>query len=123
MCDYSLETYRSRPARKGEKYTLIQFESGSIGFASPGDCMTAVCVQSDTRLRLAGIPVELQRRHGIGATEDVTMVHLEQGRYRDGVEFANGVRLSLQHLQPGITATITSSLDEAALQLDLAEVM
>ena len=123
MCDYSLETYRSRPARKGEKYTLIRFQSGSKGFASPGDCMTAVCIQSDTRLRFAEIPVELQCRHGVGATEDVTLVHLEEGRYRDGVEFSNGMRLSLQALEQGISATITSSLEDAGTQLDLTQVL
>ncbi|MCH8024378.1 MAG: hypothetical protein IIB43_06695 [Candidatus Marinimicrobia bacterium] len=53
MCDYSLESYRSIPAREGERYIDERFDSGSIGFASPGDCSTAVCVQADTRLRLS----------------------------------------------------------------------
>ena len=123
MCDYSLETYRSRPAQKGEKYTLIRFRSRSMGFASPGDCGTAVCLQSDTRLELSDIPIELQQRYGLDATEDVTVVHLEKGPYRDGVRFSNGVQLSLQALEPGITATITSSLEDAVAHLDLAEVM
>ena len=50
MCDYSLETYSSRPAREFERYETQRFPSGSIGLASPGDCRTAVCVQYDTRL-------------------------------------------------------------------------
>ena len=41
MCDYSLETYRSRPAQLGEKYETHKFPSFSIGFIAPGDPSTA----------------------------------------------------------------------------------
>ena len=122
MCDYSLEFYRSRPAQIGEKYTLTRFQGGSNGFASPGDCSTAICVQSDTRLELSNIPIELQRAHGLDATEIVTMVYQENGPYRDGIEFDNGVQLSLQDLEPGVIATISSSLSDALQHRDLAEV-
>ena len=56
MCDYSLEAYRSRPARLGERYETHRFESYSIGFVAPGDPSTAVCMAYDTKLRLEGIP-------------------------------------------------------------------
>src|ERR1700747_2952067 len=62
MCDYALEMYASRPARESEKYVTTRFSSGSIGLASPGDWTTAVCVQYDTRLKLEGIPSDLQPR-------------------------------------------------------------
>ena len=52
MCDYSLEAYRSRPARLGERYETHRFESHSIGFIAPGDPSTAVCMAYDTKLRL-----------------------------------------------------------------------
>jgi hypothetical protein len=52
MCDYSLEAYRSRPARLGERYETHRFESYSIGFIAPGDPSTAVCMAYDTKLRL-----------------------------------------------------------------------
>ena len=66
MCDYSLESYRSRPAQKSEKYVITRFKSSSIGLASPGDCSTAVSVPSDTQLRLEGIPEALQDKFGVG---------------------------------------------------------
>ncbi len=80
MCDYSLESYRSRPAQKGEKYVITRFTSGSIGLASPGDCSTAVCVPSDTQLRLEGIPEALQNKFGVDPYEEVTFVHLDHNR-------------------------------------------
>lgn len=114
MCDYSLEFYRSRPAQEGEKYVLTHFGSGSLGFASPGDCSTAVCIPYDTQLRLEGIPEALQDQLGVGANEEVTFARVDNGRYRDGVRFANGAETSLQRLNPGVTAVLIGSLERAA---------
>ena len=50
MCDYSLEAYRSRPAREGEHYTTHRFPSGAVGFIAPGDKVTAICMAYDTKL-------------------------------------------------------------------------
>ena len=61
MCDYSLEMYGSRPAREGEIYVTTRFPTGSIGFASPGDPGTPVCVQCDTKVVLSDIPSEFRR--------------------------------------------------------------
>ena len=122
MCDYSLENIRSRPAQVGEKYKTTRFPSTSIGFASLGDCETAVCVQADTRLRLQDIPENLQQEHGLGPEEEVTFVRLDQGPYHDGVRIENGVEVTLQALKVGVTATITRSLEQSAEELALAEV-
>ena len=73
MCDYSLEMYASRPAREHERYVTTRFPSGSIGFASPGDCTTAVCVQYDTPLALEQIPDRVQSQLGIGA---LSLIHI-----------------------------------------------
>jgi len=62
MCDFSLELYRSRPARVGERYETHRFPSSTVGFIAPGDCSTAVCMAYDTRLRLEGIPQAVQNR-------------------------------------------------------------
>ncbi|MGB6438049.1 MAG: hypothetical protein WBE89_01675, partial [Methyloceanibacter sp.] len=62
MCDFSLELYRSRPARVGERY----------GFIAPGDVSTAVCMAYDTHLRLEGISQVVQNACGVMADEDVT---------------------------------------------------
>src|SRR6476620_6017329 len=85
MCDYSLEAYRSRPARLGERYETHRFESYSIGFIAPGDPSTAVCIAYDTKLRLEGIPEVVQRSLCVSANEDVTFTRLEGGPPHDGV--------------------------------------
>ena len=109
ICDYSLEGFRSRPAREGEKYVTTRFPSGSIGLTSPDDCSTAVCVPYDTKLRLEGIPEEVQRSFSVGREEDVTFVQLERGLHHDGVQFRTGAEIPLYVLQQGVTATITES--------------
>lgn len=114
MCDYSLEIYRSRPARTGERYTLHRFPSGSKGFVSPGDCTTAVCIAPDARLRLSELSGEACAQRRLGPIEEVTFVHLEEGRYHDGVRFENGAELSLQSLPLGVTATLIEALEAPA---------
>lgn len=118
MCDYSLEAYRTRPAREGERYVTTRFGSGSIGLAAPGDATTPVCVACDTALRLEGIPAELQERYGLQAAEDAVFVHLDRGAWRDGVSFRNGVTVSLQLLAVGIGVTVTGLLETAARRFE-----
>ncbi|MDE2227512.1 MAG: hypothetical protein KGL11_00535 [Alphaproteobacteria bacterium] len=118
MCDYSLEAYRTRPAREGERYVTTRFGSGSMGLASPGDASIPVCVPCDTALRLEGIPAELRDRHGLRAVEDATFVHLEQGAWRDGVRFRNGATVSLQMLPTGLDVTVTGLLEKAARRFE-----
>jgi hypothetical protein len=110
MCDYSLETYRSRPAQLGEKYMTHQFESFSIGFIAPGDPRTAVCMAYDTKLRLEGIPERVQRAKCVSANEDVTFTRFEKGPHHDGVRFANGAEVTLQELGPGVKGYVYNAL-------------
>ena len=100
MCDFSLEMYRTRPAREGEKYVSTRFASGTIGLTAIGDNSMVVCVQCDTQLELEGLPKEVQETLGVGPKEEVTFVRLEHGPFRDGVRFKNGKELSLQQLKP-----------------------
>lgn len=111
MCDYSLEMYGSRPAREAERYVTTRFPSGSIGFTSPGDCNTAICVQYDTPLVLENIPREVQTSLGLREIEEATFIRLDHGAYRDGVRFGNGRQVSLQQLQTGVGAVVTSLLE------------
>jgi hypothetical protein len=110
MCDYSLEHYRSRPAQLGEKYETHQFESWSIGFTSPGDASTAICMAYDTKLRLEGIPERIQRSLRVSANENVTFTRIESGPYHDGVRFANGAEVTLQELGAGVTGHVDDLL-------------
>jgi hypothetical protein len=111
MCDYSLEMYGSRPAREGELYVTTRFQSGSSGFAAPGDPRIPVCVQCDTKVVLTDIPVAMQATHGIGAEVETTFAQPESGLYRDGLRLADGRFVSLQDLQPGVGAYIPTLLE------------
>lgn len=124
MCDYSLEMYGTRPAREGERYVTTRFRSGTVGLAGlSGDKETPVCVQCDTRLRLEGIPAELQRKLGIGPTEDAIFIRLDQGFWRDGVRFGNGKEASLQELSTGVSVLVTMLLENAPRAWDLTEAL
>ncbi len=114
MCDYSLEMYGSRPAREGELYVTTRFPSGSIGFASPGDPRTAVCMQCDTKVMLTDIPIALRAAFRIGAEVETTFAQRETGLYRDGLRLADGRFVSLQDLQPGIGAYVPALLEREA---------
>jgi len=113
MCDYSLELYGSRPAREGEVYVTTRFPSGSIGFASPGDPNTAVCMQCDTQLVLTDMPEDMRTRLAIGAEAEATFAQAETGAYRDGLRLASGRFVSLQELRPGVHAYIPALLEKA----------
>jgi hypothetical protein len=120
MCDFSLEMYRTRPAREGEKYVSTRFASGTIGLTAIGDSSMVVCVQCDTQLELEGLSAEVQETLGVGPKEEVTFVRLEHGPFRDGVRFKNGKELSLQQLKPGVTVTVRRLLETGMPALDTA---
>ena len=50
MCDYSLESVRSRPAKVGDKLTTRDFGTCTRGFAAAEDAEVAVCVLPGTEL-------------------------------------------------------------------------
>jgi hypothetical protein len=52
MCDYSLHSVKSRPAKVGDKLTTRDFGTGTRGFAAPEDAAVAVCVLPGTELAL-----------------------------------------------------------------------
>ena len=110
MCDYSLEFYRSRPAREGERYVTTRFRSGSIGFGIEGDCTTPVCVPHDARLVLENLPTQIQKQTGEGESAEVTFTEVSYGRYRDGIRFSDGTVLSLQQLGTGVRAHVVDAL-------------
>lgn len=116
MCDYSLEAYRTRPARQGESYTTHRFPSGTIGFVADGDTVTAICLAYDTKLTLDQIPQPLQAALGVSASEPVTFTRLEANLFQDGVRFANGAEVSLQRLGTGVKACVVDALLHPHLQ-------
>ena len=53
MCDYSLHSVKSRPAKVGDKLTTHNFGMGTRGFAAAEDMNVAVCVLPGTELSFA----------------------------------------------------------------------
>ena len=54
MCDFSLQSVRSRPAKVGDKLVARHFGTGTRGFADAHDPGLAVCVMPGTELAFAG---------------------------------------------------------------------
>jgi len=114
MCDYSLEMYASRPARRSERYVTTRFPSGSIGVVSPGDRATAICVQYDTRLELTDIPTPVRERYGLRERETVMFTRIETGAYHDGVALRDGAIVSLQQIGPGVGVALEGLVEKEA---------
>src|SRR5262245_38779936 len=53
MCDFSLHSVKSRPAKVGDKLTTRDFGTGTRGFAASEDLNVAVCVLPGTELAFA----------------------------------------------------------------------
>ena len=53
MCDFSLQSVRSRPAQVGDKLVTRDFGTGTTGFAAADDLGMAVCVMPGTELAFA----------------------------------------------------------------------
>jgi hypothetical protein len=53
MCDYSLHSVKSRPAKIGDKLTTSDFGTGTRGFSASEDASVVVCVRPGTELSFA----------------------------------------------------------------------
>ena len=54
MCDFSLQSIKSRPAKIGDKLTTRDFGTGTRGFSAAEDASVAVCLRPGTELSFAG---------------------------------------------------------------------
>jgi hypothetical protein len=54
MCDFSLQSVRSRPAKVGDKLVTRDFGTGTRGFSDADDPGMAVCIRPGTELAFAG---------------------------------------------------------------------
>ena len=115
MCDYSLASVRSRPAKVGDKLTTRDFGTGTRGFAGAEDNAVAVCVLPGTELAfsspvtvtlprfLAGWKVE-ELGHATAIFRQVNKD--EQWRHHDALEFPDGRIVLLTQLCGGQEATV-----------------
>jgi hypothetical protein len=115
MCDYSLQTVRSRPARVSDKLTTHHFNTGTIGFAAPEDANTAVCVLPGTELAFA-TAIRCRRSRGLFAWKSRVVNHTTAifrqvnkdnlRAHHDALEFPDGQIVLLTHVLEGQEATV-----------------
>jgi hypothetical protein len=116
MCDYSLHSVRSRPAKVGDKLVTTRFGTGTRGFASEDDLSTAVCVLPGTELAFAGEVSYLD--WGIRSflkgmlirtphtTAIFRQINKEKLTHHDALEFPDGQVVLLTRLCEGQHATV-----------------
>ena len=115
MCDYSLESVRSRPAKVGDKLTTRDFGTCTRGFAASEDAEVAVCVLPGTELAFSstvkvanfGYLVRQQVETLSHATAIFRQVNKDEPRkHHDALEFPDGRIVLLTQLFEGQEATV-----------------
>jgi hypothetical protein len=114
MCDYSLHSVKSRPAKIGDKLTTHDFGTGTVGFAASEDMNIAVCVLPGTELSFADEVGCLPT--GLIAWRDKVIEHktaifrqINKERvvaHHDALEFPDGRIVLLTALCEGQQATV-----------------
>jgi hypothetical protein len=119
MCDYSLESVASRPARVADRLVSTSFvTSFTRGFAGVDDLDTAVCVMPGTEIAFDEEvayekPVTYEIVRTTSKVARFRQINLIEPRsHHDALEFPNGQVVLLSRLVPGQCATV--------LQLPLA---
>jgi hypothetical protein len=114
MCDYSLHSIKSRPAKVGDKLTTRYFGTGTRGFAASEDSNVVVCVRPGTELSFAR-EVTCQPIGIFGWRDNVirhkTAIFRQINRekvaaHHDALEFPDGQIVLLTSLSEGQQATV-----------------
>jgi hypothetical protein len=114
MCDFSLQSVRSRPAKVGDKLVTRNFGTGTRGFASTDDLGVAVCLLPGTELAFASEVVSLPGGLLAWKTETIKhrtaifrLVNKERpATHHDALEFPDGNTMLLTCLSEGQEATV-----------------
>ncbi len=114
MCDFSLQSVRSRPAKVGDKLVTRDFGTGTRGFAPVDDLGMAVCLMPGTELAFDGevacLPAGLLgwKTKTVGhQTAIFRQVNKEKlAAHHDAIEFPDGRTVLLTLLCEGQTATV-----------------
>ena len=114
MCDYSLHSIKSRPAKVGDKLTTRDFGTGTRGFAASEDATMAVCVLPGTELAFAHeikrLPAGLWPwqnnviKHKTAIFRQINKEKL--AAHHDALEFPDGQIVLLTFLREGQQATV-----------------
>ena len=114
MCDYSLHSIKSRPAKIGDKLTTRDFGTGTRGFSASENPSVAVCVLPGTELAFADevkrLPARLWRWHD-GAMTHKTAIFRQINKdkvatHHDALEFPDGQIVLLTDVFEGQEATV-----------------
>src|SRR5690242_6852684 len=115
MCDYSLQSVKSRPAKVGDRLTTHNFGTGTRGFAASEYPSVAVCVLPGTELAFAHevkrLPARLWPWHDGSAIEYKTAIFRQINKdkvaaHHDALEFPDGQIVLLTFLCEGQQATV-----------------
>ena len=114
MCDYSLHSIKSRPAKIGDQLTTRDFGTGTRGFAASDNLSVAVCVLPGTELAFAHEvkcqPTRLWPWHD-SAIKHKTAIFRQINKdkvatHHDALEFPDGQIVLLTSLGQGQQATV-----------------
>jgi hypothetical protein len=111
MCDYSLHSVRTRPAKVGEKLVTHTFRTGTRGFAAPEDCSVAVCLLPGTELAFE-TPIRYQTTFMFRTNTSHTVAIFRQINkgaphiHHDALEFPDGEIVLLTRLCEGQKASV-----------------
>ena len=130
MCDFSLQSVRSRPAKVGDKLVTHNFGTGTRGFAAVDDCKLAVCLMPGTELAFAREVAILP--HGLLGWKTKTLDHKtaifrqinkdKLTTHHDALEFPDGRIELLTLLSEGQEATVLQLPAQPASPAEAEEV-
>ena len=110
MCDYSLQSTQTRPAKVGDKLTTHNFGTGTRGFAAPEDPTTAVCLLPGTELAFSKEVAVGMVGGELRVTQALAIfrqINKDQPRtHHDALEFPDGRIVLLTMLCDGQEATV-----------------
>ncbi len=114
MCDYSLHSVKSRPAKVGDKLTTRDFGTGTRGFAASENATVAVCVLPGTELsfvdevRCLSTGLLIWRDKVVNhKTAIFRQINKEKvATHHDALEFPDGQIVLLTSLSEGQQATV-----------------
>src|SRR5215470_5254528 len=117
MCDYSLQSVRSRSAKVGDRMVTRDFGTGTQGFASTETREVAICLLPGTEIAFSPAIAVAPRSlfHWLGkkdkrpyyATAIFRQVHTNiKNTHHDAVEFPDGTLVLLTALPRGRYATV-----------------
>ena len=117
MCDYSLQSIMSRPAKIGDILTTRDFGTGTRGFAAAEDARVAVCVLPGTELAFSNAvtvtdpDVRFFASWRVRTLDYATAIFRQVNKHEprvhhDVLEFPDGRIVLLTHLCEGQKATV-----------------